>query len=142
MISWKMPDGSMFVIDEMQEKAFNMKIEAEGITEKQAKEAFIPEVERHWASKTIPTKFDSDEPWEETYRDMAMLADDVLYPKIRSAMMALMFAEMSKKEKKPKEMKVIALSDRGGATEYRSDGKVKRHKTLDSALPKKKRRRG
>jgi len=147
-----MPDGSVFKIKEMQEKALRMKLEGEGITEEQAKEAFIPEVVKHWKDKTIPTKFGFDESWKDSEdvtkppKDMADLSDFVIYPKIRSAMMGLMFAELSKIDgKKSKEAKVVAINDEGGATVYGSNGKVERHKNLESALPdntiKKKKRR-
>lgn len=150
MINWKMPDGSILGIRDMQERAFKMKIEAEGITEEQAKEAFIPEVVKHWKAKTIPTKFGWDESWKDSEdvetppKNMAELADYVMYPKIRGAMMGLMFAELAKrdakkKKKKPKPVKVIALADDGSATSY-SD-KVEKHKRWEDAIPDTKKRK-
>jgi hypothetical protein len=146
MIEWEMPDKSIFKMDELQEKAFKMKIKAEGITAEDAREAFVPEVKLYWKKKAIPTKFGFDETWKECEdmkeepKNMAELADFVLYPKIRAAMMGLIMSEMYKEDKKkkvkPKEVKVIAMNDDGGATVYGGDGKVKRHKNWRKALPK------
>jgi len=126
-----MPDKSILGMKGMQEKAFLMKIEAEGITEEQAKRVFIERVKNHWKKKTIPSKFGSDIPWKEADsiidgmnqgpRCMAELADYVMYPHIRSAMMGLMMSKSGGR--------VLALNEDGSLTEY-SD-KVKKNVKLD-----------
>jgi hypothetical protein len=151
MIKWIMPDGSVFKMEGMQEKAFKMKIEAEGITEEQAKKVFIPEVEFHWKNKTVPTKFGDNVPWKEEWeksdlpKNMADLANGVIYPKIRAAMMGLMMAKMAKEDMKKKGKKktvvpkVIALNNDGSATSY-SD-KVEKHERWEDAVPNTKTRK-
>jgi hypothetical protein len=128
----KMKDGSVY--DESNiywVKAINMRIKERG--EGWTKD-FALEVDKHWKQKTIPTKFDWDDPWKKKYKNHADLAQEVMYPYIRVIIMGLAFEELSPKKKKAK---VLALNNDGSVTEYPSG---KKHKNIDEAIKTKKKK--
>jgi hypothetical protein len=108
-IDISMLDGSQYLItDEDWITAIN--------TRKEENKNWITEfcscVETHWKSKTIPTKFCENIPWEKEYKNHSELAPDVIYPYIRSILMGLMLKKMNSKAS------VLALNDDGSVSEY------------------------
>jgi len=115
----KMLDGSIYKIDnKFWLKALDMKLQAEGLDFGKFIEVFPKIVEKHWNDKTVPTKFGRDSSWEEyfqyigssndSFSDMADLADAVCYAYIRAYLMGIVLSTMSEGR-----CKVMALSGDG-----------------------------
>lgn len=117
-----MEDGSIFTMpDDRWVKAFRIKYGGE---EKEALSRFKYVVAKHWRERTIPTKFDWDEPWEEDYSDQASLGRDVMYQFIRIALLAVVMEESALEQGGDWQPKVLGIGEEG-VTEYTGHGKRK-----------------
>jgi hypothetical protein len=132
-----MKDGSKYEIaNKCWQKAFNIKYGTNKKEIDEIKKIFIELIDRHWKTKTIPTKFGFSESWKNTDegeikpKNQAELGDYVMYQYIRTALMGIMFSEMEKKDakkekRKPKPVCVIGMNDDGTMTRYDGRGKRK-----------------
>src|SRR3972149_2830255 len=95
----KMKDGSVYKMpNEKWQQAYDMKYSQED--QREIKKIFTELAEKHWKTKTVPTKFGTDAKWgtEETkkkYKNHADLEDDIMYVYIRAAIMGIIFSELS-----------------------------------------------
>lgn len=120
-----MDDGSIFRMPSPYwDKALSIKYPVGRWSE--IKKIFRQTVAKHWQEKTVPTKFDEDEPWEEEYKSHADLGRDVMYPYIRAPLMGLALAEKTGG-------KVVALQKGKGKVVIYSDKKPK-EMTIKEAL--------
>lgn len=124
-----MEDNSMFRMPDPEwNRALGMKYPVRKWAK--IKKVFREDVAKHFQARTVPTKFNWDEPWENEYKNHAELAKEVMYVHIRAPLMGIILAEATEGKSK-----VIALSrnEQGKATIY-SDKKPKKT-TIEEAFP-------
>lgn len=115
LLKVEMLDGSVFEMpNDAWQQAFDIKY---GNNETETIKEFKKITKKHFDSKTIPTKYDWDEPAE--YKTHAETGRQVMYIYIRAALMAVIFEKFTK-GKEP--IKVIGIGE-DGITEYTGKGK-------------------
>ena len=132
MLEIRMLDGSVFRMpSQLWEKAFDIKY---GDRKVEAIEAFKRITAKHFEEKTVPTKFGFDEPWSapDQYKTHAELGKDVMYVYIRTALLAVVLEEVSKRTGRPTP-RVIGVDEDGTITEYTGHSR-KKLTSLDQLL--------
>lgn len=113
----EMNDGSVFTMpNEAWQKAYDMKYKKDN--QKEIKAIFRKLTEKHWTEKTSPTKYGHDEKWgqgesKKKYKNQAELGEEVMYQYIRTALMGIVFSEMTGGKGK-----VIGIRDDGKTETY------------------------
>jgi hypothetical protein len=99
MLNFKLHDGSIYELEDANwVKALAHYLQNDGINlEKDfpaVEQSFAWLVEQHWQRKTVPTKFEHDEAWEDEYATPAELAHDVMYEMIRPGLMGIILSRI------------------------------------------------
>ena len=126
-IKFKFLDKSSWVLsNEQWKQALLNKLKVNKLSFKEFHQTFLESVALYFKKKKVLTKF-GDEDWEQEYKNMGDLAEDMMYGYIRASLMGLVLAGS--------DGKVLAITDDGKIIEY---GKSAKKTSLKNVLTLKK----